>query len=102
MGKYITEKTLRNIQIMNATTPHLLGRRRWNDLSCKIAYTFHLYCGMRLSRDVFNLDIPIEDWEETIDYANKYLGTQFSLSDMCMNPDENADDAIFCYKIFIP
>lgn len=47
MAKYISERTMRRIQIINADTAHLLGRRRWIQLACDLAIGYYYYSAMR-------------------------------------------------------
>ena len=42
MAKYISEQTMRRIQIINADTPRLLARRRWIQLACDLAVAYYI------------------------------------------------------------
>lgn len=101
MAKFITEKTLRNIQIMHANTRHLRNRVLWIELACKISISFDIYCQMKNSAEMLNVSYevtPIEEWEEIFMYVNKFLGTEFGLSDLYVDPDKSANEAIIYYQ----
>ncbi len=100
MSKYITEKTLRTIQIRHALTEHQESRRLWIELACKITFMFNLYCVMRNTGAASSVDMPVKEFEEFLLYANLSLGTKMSLSDFYDDPDKNADEAIIYYKTY--
>ncbi len=103
MDNFLTEKTLRNIQIMHANTKRLKNRRIWIDLACHISFLYDIYCLMRNTAAMVNVsddDMTIEEWEEFIMLSNKFLGTEFGLSDFCVDPDKNADEAIIYYQTY--
>lgn len=100
MTKYITEKTLRTIQIRHALTEHQERRRLWIELACKITFMFNFYCVMRNTGAASSVDIPVDDFEEFLLYANLFLGTEYSFSDFYDDPDQNADEVIIYYKTY--
>ena len=98
MSKYITEKTLRTIQIMNAKSSHQIGRRRWIELVCNIAIAYHNYSTMRLSADASNASTTLQEVEEQIELANAFFGTDITLSDVYDFQRESVDRSIILYE----
>ena len=98
MSKYITEKTLRTIQIMNAKSSHQIGRRRWIELVCNIAIAYHNYSTMRLSADASNASTTLQEVEEQIELANAFFGTDITLSDVYDFQRDSVDRSIILYE----
>ena len=46
------------------------------------------------------MDVTVEDWEEVIPLFNRFLGTEYGLSDFFNDPDQNANEAIIYYKTY--
>lgn len=100
MSKYLSEQTLRNIQIRYANTEHQKRRQLWIELACKITYMYDFYCLVHNTGAVSNVDVTVEDLEEVIPLFNRFLGTEYGLSDFFNDPDQNANEAIIYYKTY--
>lgn len=103
MTNFFTEKTLRNIQIRHAITRRRQGRRIWIQLACHVFYLYDVYCLMRNTAATVKTpdnETSIEEQEEFLMFANKFLGTEFGLSDFYVDPDKNADEAILYYQTY--
>lgn len=98
MSKYITEKTLRTIQIMNANNRHQIGRRYWIELVCSIAIAYHAYSSMRLSADASNANSTLQEVEEQLELANAYFGTNITLSEVYDFQRISVDRSIIYYE----
>ena len=100
MSKYLSEQTLRNIQIRYANTEHQKRRQLWIELACKITYMYDFYCLVHNTGAASNVDVTVEDLEEVIPLFNQFLGTEYGLSDFFNDPDQNANEAIIYYKTY--
>ena len=49
MGKYITEETMKRIQVANSLSGRLFRRRLWIDLACNLAICYHYYNATRIA-----------------------------------------------------
>ena len=99
MSKYITEKSLKNIQIRYAVTERLELRRVLIELACKIMYMFNAY-SLYQNAAAANDDVTIEEWEEILPLFNRLMGTEYNLSNFFEDPDQKADVAIIYYKSY--
>lgn len=101
MAKYISEQTMRRIQIINADTPRLLARRRWIQLACDLAIAYYYYSAMRTAGENAAEEMPeLEDLEEALPLFNLCLGVDLSLSDVYETHQNGADNSITYYKLY--
>ena len=101
MAKYISEQTMRRIQIVNADTPRLLARRRWIQLACDLAIAYYYYSAMRTAGENSAEEMPeLEEIEEILPLFNQCLGVDVSLSELYDAHFNGADNSITYYKLY--
>ena len=101
MAKYISEQTMRRIQIINADTPRLLARRRWIQLACDLAVAYYYYNAMRTAGENANEEMPeLEEIEELLPLFNQCLGVDVALSELYESHLNGADNSITFYKLY--
>ena len=101
MAKYISEQTMRRIQIINADTPRLLARRRWIQLACDLAVAYYYYSAMRTAGENSAEEMPeLEEIEEILPLFNQCLGVDVSLSELYDAHFNGADNSITYYKLY--
>lgn len=103
MAKFFTEKTLRNIQIMHVDTIRHRERLLWIELACNISISFDMYCQMKVTAKTLKKsddDMTIDEWEEFLTFTNELWGTEYGLSNLYVDPDKNADEAIIYYNCY--
>ena len=98
MAKYISEQTMRRIQIINADTPRLLARRRWIQLACDLAVAYYYYNAMRTAGENANEEMPeLEEIEELLPLFNQCVGVDVALSELYESHLNGADNSITFY-----
>ena len=100
MAKYISERTMRRIQIINADTAHLLGRRRWIQLACDLAIGYYYYSAMRTAGENAEELPELEKIEEILPLFNQCLGVDVTLSELYNVHLHGADNSIIYYKLY--
>ena len=100
MAKYISEQTMRRIQIINANTVHLLGRTRWIELACELAIAYYYYSAMRTAGENAEELPELEEIEEVLPLFNQYLGVDLTLSDFYDAHLNGVDNSITFYKLY--
>jgi hypothetical protein len=101
MAKYISEQTMRRIQIINADTPRLLARRRWIQLACDLAVAYYYYSAMRTAGENANEEMPeLEEIEEILPLFNQCLGVDVTLSELYDTHLNGVDNSITYYKLY--
>ena len=100
MAKYFSEQTMRRIQIINADTAHLLGRRRWIQLACDLAITYYYYSAMRTAGENAEELPELEEIEDVLPLFNQCLGVDVSLSELYDAHLNGADNSITYYKLY--
>ena len=101
MAKYISEQTMRRIQIINADTPRLLARRRWIQLACDLAIAYYYYSAMRTAGENANEEMPkLEEIEDILPLFNQCLGVDVSMSELYDAHLNGADNSITYYKLY--
>ena len=100
MAKYISEQTMRRIQIINANTVHLLGRTRWIQLACELAIAYYYYSAMRTAGENAEELPELEEIEEVLPIFNQYLGVDVTLSDLYDAHLNGVDNSITFYKLY--
>ena len=101
MEKYISEQTMRRIQIINADTPRLLARRRWIQLACDLAIAYYYYNAMRTAGENAEEEMPeLEEIEEILPLFNQCLGVDVTLSELYDAHLNGADNSITYYKLY--
>lgn len=100
MAKYISEQTMRRIQIINADTAHLLGRRRWIQLACDLAIAYYYYSAMRTAGENAEELPELEEIEEVLPLFNQCLGVDVTLSELYDTHLNGADNSIIYYKLY--
>ena len=101
MAKYISEQTMRRIQIINADTPRLLARRRWIQLACDLAVAYYYYSAMRTAGENANEEMPeLEEIEEILSLFNQCLGVDVTLSELYDTHLNGVDNSITYYKLY--
>lgn len=100
MAKYISEQTMRRIQIINADTAHLLGRTRWIELACELAIAYYYYSAMRTAGENAEELPELEEIEEVLPLFNQYLGVDLTLSDFYDAHLNGVDNSITFYKLY--
>ena len=101
MAKYISEQTMRRIQIINADTPRLLARRRWIQLAYDLAIAYYYYSAMRTAGENAAEEMPeLEEIEEILPLFNQCLGVDVSLSELYDAHFNGADNSITYYKLY--
>ena len=101
MAKYISEQSMRRIQIINADTPRLLARRRWIQLACDLAIAYYYYSAMRTAGENSAEEMPeLEEIEEILPLFNQCLGVDVSLSELYDAHFNGADNSITYYKLY--
>ena len=64
MGKYITEETMKRIQVSNSLSGRLYRRRLWIDLACNLAICYHYYNATRIAGAASDADLSLEETEK--------------------------------------
>jgi hypothetical protein len=100
MGKYITEETMRRIQISNSLSGRLYRRRLWIDLACSLAICYHYYNATRIAGAASDSDLSLEETEKNMSFVNQFFGLNISLSDMYETRKISADASILYYKVY--
>ena len=101
MAKYISEQTMRRIQIINADTPRLLARRRWIQLACDLAIAYYYYSAMRTAGENANEEMPkLEEIEDILPLFNQCLGVDVTMSELYDAHLNGADNSITYYKLY--
>ena len=101
MAKYISEQTMRRIQIINADTPRLLARRRWIQLACDLAIAYYYYSAMRTAGENAEEEMPeLEEIEEILPLFNQCLGVDVTLSELYDTHLNGVDNSITYYKLY--
>ena len=101
MAKYISEQTMRRIQIINADTAHLLGRRRWIQLACDLAIAYYYYSAMRTAGENAAEEMPeLEEIEEILPLFNQCLGVDVTLSELYDTHLNGVDNSVTYYKLY--
>ena len=101
MAKYISEQTMRRIQIINADTPRLLARRRWIQLACDLAVAYYYYNAMRTAGENANEEMPeLEEIEEILPLFNQCLGVDVTLSELYDTHLNGVDNSVTYYKLY--
>ena len=101
MAKYISEQTMRRIQIINADTPRLLARRRWIQLACDLAVAYYYYSAMRTAGENANEEMPeLEEIEEILSLFNQCLGVDVTLSELYDTHLNGVDNSVTYYKLY--
>ena len=101
MAKYISEQTMRRIQIINADTPRLLARRRWIQLACDLAIAYYYYSAMRTAGENAKEEMPkLEEIEDILPLFNQCLGVDVTLSELYDAHLNGADNSITYYKLY--
>ena len=101
MAKYISEQTMRRIQIINADTPRLLARRRWIQLACDLAIAYYYYSAMRTAGENAAEEMPeLEEIEEILPLFNQCLGVDVTLSELYDSHLNGVDNSITYYKLY--
>ena len=101
MAKYISEQTMRRIQIINADTPRLLARRRWIQLACDLAVAYYYYSAMRTAGENANEEMPeLEEIEEILPLFNQCLGVDVTLSELYDTHLNGVDNSVTYYKLY--
>jgi len=100
MTKYITERTLRNIQIREGLSAHHIRRRYWIELACNLAVAYHLYQAMRSCADVSVAEPTLEELEEKILFLNPIFGINVTLSDLYTAKQSSTDTSIIYYQSY--
>ena len=101
MAKYISEQTMRRIQIINADTPRLLARRRWIQLACDLAIAYYYYSAMRTAGENANEEMPeLEEIEELLPLFNQCLGVDVTLSELYDTHLNGVDNSVTYYKLY--
>ena len=101
MAKYISEQTMRRIQIINADTPRLLARRRWIQLACDLAIAYYYYSAMRTAGENAKEEMPkLEEIEDILPLFNQCLGVDVTMSELYDAHFNGADNSITYYKLY--
>ena len=101
MAKYISEQTMRRIQIINADTPRLLARRRWIQLACDLAIAYYYYSAMRTAGENAKEEMPkLEEIEDILPLFNQCLGVDVTMSELYDAHLNGADNSITYYKLY--
>ena len=100
MAKYISEQTMRRIQIINADTPRLLARRRWIQLACDLAIAYYYYSAMRTAGENAEELPKLEEIEEILPLFNQCLGVDVTMSELYDAHLNGADNSITYYKLY--
>lgn len=101
MAKYISEQTMRRIQIINADTSRLLARRRWIQLACDLAIAYYYYSAMRTAGENAKEEMPkLEEIEDILPLFNQYLGVDVTMSELYDAHLNGADNSITYYKLY--
>ena len=101
MAKYISEQTMRRIQIINADTSRLLARRRWIQLVCDLAIAYYYYSAMRTAGENAEEEMPeLEEIEEILPLFNQCLGVDVASSELYESHLNGADNSITYYKLY--
>ena len=98
MTKYITERTLRNIQIREGLSDRHIRRTYWIELACNLAEAYHAYQTMRSCADVSVAEPTLEELEEKLLILNPILGTDITLSDLYATKQSSTDVSIIYYE----
>ena len=80
MAKYITEQTMRRIQIVNADSGHLLARRRWIQLACNLSIAYYFYNSMRTTGENLNKNLELDTIEDFLHLVKECFGFDFTTS----------------------
>ena len=100
MGKYITEETMKRIQVSNSLSGRLYRRRLWIDLACNLAICYHYYNATRIAGAASDADLSLEETEKNMSFVNQFFGLNISLSDMYETRKISADASILYYKLY--
>ena len=101
MAKYISEQTMRRIQIINADTSRLLARRRWIQLVCDLAIAYYYYSAMRTAGENAEEEMPeLEEIEEILPLFNQCLGVDVTLSELYDTHLNGVDNSVTYYKLY--
>ena len=101
MAKYISEQTMRRIQIINADTSRLLARRRWIQLVCDLAIAYYYYSAMRTAGENAKEEMPkLEEIEDILPLFNQCLGVDVTMSELYDAHLNGADNSITYYKLY--
>ena len=98
MSKYISEKTLRTIQIRNAKSRSQIMRTYWIELVCRIAITYQHYFDMRKTGEVSTINATVQEIEKEIDFANSVFDIDITLSDIYDFQRRSVDSSIQQYE----
>ena len=100
MSKFITEQSLRNIQLNTQVSERHERRRMCIHLACQISMIYGAYQAAMSSSNALKTDLTYEDYESIAPLLKNVFHIDVSPTDFFSEPDKDADRAIAEWKYY--
>jgi len=100
MSKFITEQSLRNIQLNTQVSERHERRRMCIHLACQISMIYGAYQAAMSSSNALKTNLTYEDYESVAPLLKNVFHIDVSPTDFFSEPDKDADRAIAEWKYY--
>lgn len=100
MSKFITEQSLRNIQLNTQVSERHERRRMCIHLACQISMIYGAYQAAMSSSNALKTNLTYEDYESIAPLLKNVFHIDVSPTDFFSEPDKDADRAIAEWKYY--